>query len=123
MNRQLHLKPGDVVRLVGPAPRMTVAHAAADSVRVQWFDAEGTLHVRYFDSEYLEVVRRARPNDLKVGDRVRLRSGGPVMTVADPVRIASEGRAWCRLPDGGGSKAFDAAELEVVKDEREATEG
>lgn len=58
------------------------------------------------------------PQSLKIGDRVRLRSGGPLMVVAWTEGYCGEGRYLCRWFDQAGhvnSGQFDLATLQVIE--------
>jgi uncharacterized protein YodC (DUF2158 family) len=46
-------------------------------------------------------------NGIKAGDTVRLKSGGPRMTVARVEQGKTEARAWCQWFGEGGKKEAD----------------
>ncbi len=115
---------GQVVRPIGQKGRMVVAFVAGDGsaldrtygkvsrtgdVGCEWFDRDDHLRIELVGRSYLLLIaprepeRFARP--IRIGAAVRLRSGGPVMTVGyvsgDGSVLDRSSRAECDPGDVG----------------------
>lgn len=112
------LQPGDVVSIIRPADLLTVASVTQESIELVWLE-NGEMN-RLFLPRPCLVIQKPRGKRPKLGDMVRLASGGPVMLLAkigSPSRSVSD-LVCCRWEEGGEKKNLwiDINLLEVVND-------